>query len=58
MHCLFHEPRQNRSLGILTSVRWNYFVTDLFLWRTSITFSRLGKELNESSLERERESEK
>lgn len=55
MHCLYHVPRQNRSLGILTSARWNYFAIDLVLWRTSITSSRLDKELNESSHERERE---
>lgn len=54
MHCLYHVPRQNRSLGILTSARWNYFAIDLVLWRTSITSSRLDKELNESSHERER----
>lgn len=57
MHCLYHVPRENRSLGILTSARWNYFAIDLVLWRTSITSSRLDKELNESSHERERERE-
>lgn len=58
MYCFYYVLRENRSLGILIFVWWNYFVIDLVFWWISIIFSRLDKELNELLYERERERNK